>query len=59
MQQSRQVQQQVQADVAKALDAGAPVVHDDFGTNECYVWNLDAGNVDDDGCSAACTISSR
>ena len=29
------------ADVAKALDDGAPVVHPDIGTNECYVWQLD------------------
>jgi carbon-monoxide dehydrogenase large subunit len=34
-------------DVTRALDADAPVVHDDFGTNECYVWNLDAGEVDE------------
>ena len=34
------------ADVGKALDADAPLVHDDFGTNECYVWKLDAGEVD-------------
>ena len=33
-------------DVAKALDDGAPLVHDDLGTNECYVWKLDAGEVD-------------
>ncbi len=29
------------ADVAKALDDGAHVVHPDIGTNECYVWQLD------------------
>jgi carbon-monoxide dehydrogenase large subunit len=29
------------ADVQKALDEGAPVVHDDLGTNECYVWKLE------------------
>ena len=28
------------ADVAKALDDGTPLVHDDLGTNECYVWKL-------------------
>ncbi len=33
------------ADVEKALEDGAPLVHDDFGTNECYVWKLDAGDV--------------
>jgi len=30
-------------DVEKALDHGAPLVHSDLGTNECYVWKLDAG----------------
>jgi carbon-monoxide dehydrogenase large subunit len=29
------------ADVAKALEDGAPLVHPDLGTNECYVWRLD------------------
>ena len=29
------------ADVAHALDDGAPLVHPDLGTNECYVWRLD------------------
>ena len=29
------------ADVATALDDGAPLVHPDLGTNECYVWRLD------------------
>ncbi len=29
------------ADVAKALDDGAPLVHPELGSNECYVWSLD------------------
>jgi carbon-monoxide dehydrogenase large subunit len=29
------------ADVSKALDDGAPLVHPDLETNECYVWRLD------------------
>jgi aerobic carbon-monoxide dehydrogenase large subunit len=29
------------ADVVKALDDGAPLVHDDLGSNECYVWKLE------------------
>ena len=29
------------ADVEKALDPGAPLVHSDLGTNECYVWKLE------------------
>ena len=32
------------ADVQKALAQGAPLVHEDLGTNECYVWKLDAGD---------------
>ena len=28
-------------DVEKALEDGAPLVHPDLGTNECYVWRLD------------------
>ena len=45
------------ADVAKALDAGAPLVHDDLGTNECYVWNLDAGEVEQAFADADVTVS--
>jgi len=29
------------ADVEKALEPGAPLVHSDLGTNECYVWSLE------------------
>ncbi len=32
------------AGVEKALEDGAPLVHEDLGTNECYVWKLDAGD---------------
>ena len=31
--------------VEEALDEGAPLVHSDLGTNECYVWKLDADDV--------------
>jgi carbon-monoxide dehydrogenase large subunit len=34
------------ADVEKALEDGAPLVHADLGTNECYVWNLATDDVD-------------
>jgi len=27
-------------DIEAALAAGAPLVHDEFGTNECYVWSF-------------------
>src|SRR5262249_16676415 len=33
------------ADVAKALADGAPLVHADLGTNECYVWKLETDDV--------------
>ncbi len=36
------------ADVEKALADGAPIVHEDLGTNECYVWKLET-----DGAQAA------
>ena len=29
------------AGVEKALEEGAPLVHEDVGTNECYVWKLE------------------
>jgi carbon-monoxide dehydrogenase large subunit len=29
------------ADVERALEQGAPLVHSDLGTNECYVWKLE------------------
>ena len=32
-------------DVAKALDDGAPIVHSDLGTNECYVWKLETDDI--------------
>ena len=32
-------------DVSKALEDGAPLVHEDFGTNECYVWKLETDGV--------------
>jgi aerobic carbon-monoxide dehydrogenase large subunit len=33
------------ADVEKALEADAPLVHTDLGTNECYVWKLETDGV--------------
>ena len=45
------------ADVAKALDEGAPLVHDDLGTNECYVWDLEAGEVEQAFAEADVTVS--
>ncbi|HEX2428459.1 MAG TPA: xanthine dehydrogenase family protein molybdopterin-binding subunit [Gaiellaceae bacterium] len=33
------------AEVEKALAEGAPLVHEDLGTNECYVWKLETDSV--------------
>jgi carbon-monoxide dehydrogenase large subunit len=33
-------------DSDEALAGGAPIVHDEFGTNECYTWKLTNGDVD-------------
>jgi aerobic carbon-monoxide dehydrogenase large subunit len=33
------------APVEKALAEGAPLVHEDLGTNECYVWKLETDGV--------------
>ena len=43
-------------DVGRALDPDAPIVHDDFGTNECYVWKLDAGEVEQAFADAEVTV---
>ena len=34
-------------DVLKALEDGAPLVHDDLETNECYVWKLASDGFDE------------
>lgn len=36
----------VTVDMEAALADGAPLVHDEFGTNKCYVWTLTNGDVD-------------
>lgn len=35
------------ANVEKALEDGAPLVHADLGTNECYVWKLETDEFHD------------
>ena len=49
----------VVVDIEKALADGAPLVHEEIGTNECYVWKLDAGEVDAAFESADVTVSCR
>jgi carbon-monoxide dehydrogenase large subunit len=49
-------------DVEAALAEGAPLVHDEFGTNHCYTWPLEgpeAGAVDKAFAEAAVTIKER
>lgn len=46
-------------DVEAALADGAPLVHDEFGTNRCYTWTLAAGEVDKLFAEAAVTVKER
>src|SRR6266498_4178614 len=36
----------VAVDMEAALGSGAPLVHEEFGTNKCYTWTLTNGDVD-------------
>ena len=36
----------VVVDMESALEEGAPLVHEDLGTNECFNWAAEAGDVD-------------
>jgi aerobic carbon-monoxide dehydrogenase large subunit len=47
------------ADVEAALEDGAPLVHDEFGTNRCYTWTLETGEVDRLFAEAAVTVKER
>jgi aerobic carbon-monoxide dehydrogenase large subunit len=49
----------VVVDVEAALAEGAPLVHEEFGTNRCYTWTLEAGEVDRLFSEAAVTVSER
>jgi carbon-monoxide dehydrogenase large subunit len=46
-------------DVAEALADGAPLVHDDFGTNRTFEWKLAAGEVDRLFAEADVTVEER
>ena len=46
-------------DVEKALDAGAPLVHDDVPENRCYTWSLQGGEPDKVFAEAAHTVKGR
>jgi carbon-monoxide dehydrogenase large subunit len=43
-------------DPKEALADGAPLVHEDFGTNHCYTWPLQAGEVDQAFADADVTV---
>jgi carbon-monoxide dehydrogenase large subunit len=49
----------VVVDPEAALADDAPLVHDDLGTNRCYTWNLEAGEVEQAFADAAHTVSCR
>lgn len=46
-------------DPEKALEDGAPILHDEFGTNHCFTWKLEAGDVEGVFGSAPVTINER
>ncbi|TMK68755.1 MAG: xanthine dehydrogenase family protein molybdopterin-binding subunit [Actinobacteria bacterium] len=46
-------------DPERALEDGAPIVHDDFGTNSCYTWKLSAGDVDEEFGNASVVVKER
>jgi carbon-monoxide dehydrogenase large subunit len=46
-------------DPEAALAEGAPLVHEEFGTNACYTWTLEAGDVDRLFAEADVTVAER
>jgi carbon-monoxide dehydrogenase large subunit len=46
-------------DAEAALVEGAPLVHESFGTNRCYTWTLETGEVDRLFAEADVTVSGR
>jgi len=46
-------------DAEAALAGGAPLVHEQFGTNRCYTWALEAGDVDRLFAEADVTVRER
>jgi aerobic carbon-monoxide dehydrogenase large subunit len=46
-------------DPEEALADGAPLVHDEFGTNRCYTWPLVEGDVEGAFANAAVTVKER
>jgi aerobic carbon-monoxide dehydrogenase large subunit len=46
-------------DPEAALEEGAPLVHEEFGTNRCYTWTLKTDNADEVFAKAAVTVKER
>lgn len=46
-------------DLEQALEEGAPLVHDEFGTNKAYTWALANGEVDKVFADAPVTVKER
>ena len=46
-------------DLERTLDQDAPLVHSEFGTNNCYTWKLSAGEVDEEFERADVTVKGR
>jgi aerobic carbon-monoxide dehydrogenase large subunit len=46
-------------DVEKGLEEGSPLVHEKFGTNECYTWALGTGDIEDAFSKADVVVSER
>ena len=49
----------VVTDLEEAVADGSPLVHENFGTNEAYTWNLDTGDIDEAFSSAAHVVKGR
>jgi aerobic carbon-monoxide dehydrogenase large subunit len=49
----------VVTDLEEALGEGSPLVHEDFGTNEAYTWDLTNGDIDDAFSRAEITVKER
>lgn len=49
----------VATEVEDALAPSSPLVHEEFGTNECYVWKLATDDVDDVFAKADVVVSRR
>jgi carbon-monoxide dehydrogenase large subunit len=49
----------VVVDMESALEDGAPLVHEDLGTNECFNWAAEAGDVDGAFSNADVVVNER